>query len=640
MGPEAVLLKCDLKNAFNERKREHILAELYKVQSLQPIWRIAQWAYKDVSELLLFDHGRYCETILSAEGVKQGDCLGSLLFAVSMQPLYRRCILGSGDVRCIAVADDLNLVGQASAVFKAFDRFEKDLSEGSGLALQKPKCAILWPRANLPEKVRADATKRGLSCRVGTMETLGGLVGQGDDAYNQWLAGYINSFKEYFDMLLHPELPIQVAMLLLRLSAVPRIGFLTSVIPPRLLDAHARRFDELVFSTFIKKCGLPSNLPNAAKYVTTLPVRLGGLGLRSAAAIAIPAYYCSFTLAVRDIIDGVIPVEKRQELLLPGNSQAPFVTELYRCWKVLSDEGVTTGPKGLLPPTPEGLWNVGAGNVDTSKQGDIVAFLTTSDVASYLRAPTTILRDRQRLISASATNASAWLTAIPSTPELAMSDTDYSLAVRHRLGLPCADGLPVKCACDVVLTSDLSHFHSCRLQKRTAITARHDFIVRTLAKLFRQVGAVVHVEPRIYGSERLRPDLDITFPDQSLMVDVAVTHPAAPSRNSTNPLAAAGVAEQAKFAKYQELASKRAATFLPFVLESYGAIGRHSQQVLKILQVAAANSAAALPSGAGSFRDHAVRCLSMALQKGNALVARRGATEARVAVGDTRKRWF
>src|SRR5690606_25981769 len=107
-----------------------------------------------------------------------------------------------------------------------------------------------------------------------------------------------------------------------------------------------------------------------------------------------------------------------------GSSQAPFVTELYRCWKVLSDKGVSTGPKGLLPLKPEGLWNVGAGNVDRSKQGDIVAFLTTSDVASYLRAPTTTLRDRQRLISASASNASAWLTVIPSTPDLAMSDTD------------------------------------------------------------------------------------------------------------------------------------------------------------------------------------------------------------------------
>ena len=556
-----------------------------------------------------------------------------------MQPIYRRCILGSGNVRCIAVADDLNLVGQASAVFKAFDKFGKDLSGGSGLVLQKSKCAMLWPRANLPDGIRTEATKRGLSYRVGTMETLGGLVGQGDDAFNQWLAGYMDSFKGYFDMLLHPELPVQVAMLLLRLSAVPRIGFLTTVMPPRYLEAHARRFDELVLSTFIRKCGLPSNLPNAAKFITTLPVRLGGLGLRSAAAIAIPAYYCSFALAARDIVDGIIPVERQHDFILPGNSQAPFVTELSRCWKALSDKGVATGLNGLLPLRPDDIWNGGDGDgVDTCRQGAIVAFLSTSNVTSYLCAPTTTLRDRQRLISASASKASAWLTATPSTPELVMSDTDYSLAVRHRLGLPCSDGLPAKCACDAGLASDLSHFHSCRLQKRTAITARHDFVVRTLAKLFRQVGAVVHVEPRIYGSERLRPDLDITFPDQSLMVDVAITHPASPSRTSANPLAAAGIAEQAKIAKYQELASRRASTFLPFVLESYGAFGKHAQQVLKTLQVAAANSAAALPSGVGSFRDHAARCLSMALQKGNALVAKRGATEARAAVGNNRRR--
>ena len=122
------------------------------------------------------------------------------------------------------------------------------------------------------------------------------------------------------------------------------------------------------------------------------------------------------------------------------------------------------------------------------------------------------------------------------------------------------------------------------------------------------------------------------------MVDVAITHPASPSRTSANPLAAAGIAEQAKIAKYQELTSRRTSTFLPFVLESYGAFSKHAQQVLKTLQVAAANSAAALPSGVGSFRDHAARCLSMALQKGNALVAKRGATEARAAVGNNRRR--
>ena len=146
-----------------------------------------------------------------------------------------------------------------------------------------------------------------------------------------------------------------------------------------------------------------------------------------------------------------------------------------------------------------------------------------------------------------------------------MSDTDYILAVRHRLGLPSADGLPAKCVCEATLAEDASHFHSCTRQKRTSITVRHDLVVRTLAKLFRKVGAVVHIEPRIYGSERLRPDLDITFPDRTLMLDVAITHPASPSRSSSTPLAAAAIAENAKIVKYSELA-KHASTFHPFVL--------------------------------------------------------------------------
>src|SRR3569623_1630505 len=102
----------------------------FKVNAQKPLWRIAHWAYKDVSDLLVLDHGTYCDTILSAEGVKQGDCLGSLLFALSMQSMYRKCITGCGNVRCSGCRDDLNLVGQAPAVFRAFDKFEKELGSG------------------------------------------------------------------------------------------------------------------------------------------------------------------------------------------------------------------------------------------------------------------------------------------------------------------------------------------------------------------------------------------------------------------------------------------------------------------------------------------------------------------------------
>ena len=130
-----------------------------------------------------------------------------------------------------------------------------------------------------------------------------------------------------------------------------------------------------------------------------------------------------------------------------------------------------------------------------------------------------------------------------------------------------------------------------------------DIDLRTLAKLFRQVGAVVHIEPRIYGSERLRPDMDITFPDRTLMLDVAVTHPASPSRTSSTPLAAAAYTEKAKYTKYTALAARQAATFLPFVLESYGAFGKRANEVLRILRKAAKNTLLALSSElSGLFR--------------------------------------
>jgi hypothetical protein len=162
-----------------------------------------------------------------------------------------------------------------------------------------------------------------------------------------------------------------------------------------------------------------------------------------------------------------------------------------------------------------------------------------------------------------------------------------------------------------LLASDPTHFHFCQHQKRTAITARHDLVVRTLAKLFRQVGAVVHIEPRIYGSERLRPDMDITFPDRTLMLDVAITHPASPSRTSSTPLAAAAYTEKAKSTKYAKLAATQAATFLPFVVESYGAFGKRAKEVLKILRNAAKNSLLALScESVDSFAAHAARTLS------------------------------
>ena len=115
------------------------------------------------------------------------------------------------------------------------------------------------------------------------------------------------------------------------------------------------------------------------------------------------------------------------------------------------------------------------------------------------------------------------------------------------------------------------------------------------------------------------------------MVDVGISHPAAPSRKSTYPLAAAAAAEHKKIEHYKGLATRYGAVFQPFIVESFGAFGKHADEVMKVLRTAAALESPILPQGVGSFSDYAVKCLAMALQKGNALVARKGAIEARSA---------
>jgi len=233
----------------------------------------------------------------------------------------------------------------------------------------------------------------------------------------------------------------------------------------------------------------------------------------------------------------------------------------------------------------------------------------------------------QRLASAGSKNAGAWLNAVPTSPELTLYDAEYIYAVRHRLGLKPHDNLPPLCACGNSLEDDSAHFHSCQLLKRSVITARHDRIVKLLAHVLRVSGAFVQIEYCPSGVDRKRPDLTVVLPEQALFIDVVVCHPSAPSRISLDPLASARRAEAAKQSKYADVAQAHGARILGFALETYGAFGECATDVLQIIRRAIRTQADP------SDRLDVVlpQQLAVALQKGNALVARMGALRARQA---------
>ena len=101
------------------------------------------------------------------------------------------------------------------------------------------------------------------------------------------------------------DLPVPVAMLLLRLCLIPCLSYLARVVPPGTLAPHAKEFDSTVIRTASEKMGLPPSLDNVALLPLSLPIFLGGFGFRSVRLALPAAYWASFVRSVPCILEFV-----------------------------------------------------------------------------------------------------------------------------------------------------------------------------------------------------------------------------------------------------------------------------------------------------------------------------------------------
>ena len=157
--------------------------------------------------------------------------------------------------------------------------------------------------------------------------------------------------------------------------------------------------------------------------------------------------------------------------------------------------------------------------------------------------------------------------------------------------------------------------------KRSAITQRHNMALQRLSGLLQKGGGSVLIEPNWYDGKR--PDAQ-----ESILLDVSIVHPAAPSYFKSaagSSLAASKIREKQKIAKYQALAKEEEARFVPFVMETYGSMGSYAAGFLKEVGSGAPEQ---LFMGEG-LKSYAVRALSIGLQAGNAFVLQSGCLQAR-----------
>ena len=286
-----------------------------------------------------------------------------------------------------------------------------------------------------------------------------------------------------------------------------------------------------------------------------LPIRDGGLGIRRASSLALPAFLASAasSAALQASILG-------NHAVVPDSS----VETARQTWSSMYD---TDPPAGL------------SANLQRSWDTPIIQL----DMRSVLVAASTA-EDRARLLAIKSPHASDWLFALPiSSCGLRLDDEAVRIAVglRLRLGLHlCQTHL---CPCGS--TVDKRGLHGLSCKRSSGRATRHQQLNDLVYRALRRADVPAAKEPagltRIDGK---RPDGLTLIPWQggrSLTWDVTVVDTFAASYLAVNSIASGGACAAAvarKSAKYASLTSTY--IFLPIAVETLGTINSEALDFL------------------------------------------------------------
>ena len=254
----------------------------------------------------------------SAEGVQQGDPLGPLLFCLTIHPIVSRL----SSEFCVWYLDDGTLGDSSSMISKDLDLV---VSEGAarGLLLNQQKTEVIFFGTHAPS-VFSSSIPMAQLIPAQNATLLGSSVGD-VNAITSVLSNKTNLLQGMGERLQH--LSSQDSLLLLRHSfSIPKVLHLLRT-APTFLSPGLDTYDEVQRSILESITNV--SLDDSAWTQASLPVKNGGLGIRSAVVLAPSAYLASVT-ASHQLILQILPSRLRMVHI-------PFESEALSCWSIGND---------------------------------------------------------------------------------------------------------------------------------------------------------------------------------------------------------------------------------------------------------------------------------------------------------------
>ena len=350
-------------------------------------------------------------------------------------------------------------------------------------------------------------------------------------------------------------LQAQDAMTLLRYSlSIPKLMYTlrTSVCEscPELAD-----FDDTLREGLSKIMNV--DLSGDQWQQASLPVRDGGLGIRSAVLLA-PSAFLASAASTNELQARILP---------PTIAVVPdsCVETCLKKWSTMSHSPIPTGVSARSQRT----W-------DTPCIQSVKTVLLDSGKDQ---------RDRARLLASQAPHSADWLFALPITSVgLRLSNEAVRIAVGMRLGVKICE--EHQCPCGVIVDNKGTHGLSCRRSggRQQRHSLMNDIIWRAMTTARIQA---VKEPPGLTRQDNKRPDGVTLIPwshGRCLAWDVTVPDTVAAShldRTSVTAGAAAEHAAELKISKYADLLQYY--DFVPISVETFGCWSDNALEFVKAL---------------------------------------------------------